>query len=140
MFLFRKTKTTKIISFGYVRLHMSGMRSSNDYEIVKKDGAAEICEYQYRCVENGFDRVPVRRAVCGEDEVLGLLNDCGIYGWNGFHGKHPKHVCDGTAFTFEAGVNDGDIIKADGSENFPPHFRDLTNGLYGLLKDSPYNG
>ena len=65
--------------------------------------------------------------------MLKLLNDCGISTWNGFHGKHPRGVKDGTMFNFKAKINGDTEITADGSQNFPKHYRDLTDGLYKLL-------
>ena len=54
--------------------------------------------------------------------------------WDSFHGKHPKGVLDGTMFRFEATVNSGRIIKADGSQNFPSGYRDFESGLYKILQ------
>ena len=67
--------------------------------------------------------------------MLDLLNKCSLLSWDGFHGKHPKGVKDGIMFSLQAVLNGGKTIKAEGSENFPRHYRDFTDGLYSLLND-----
>ena len=131
MFFLKKTK--KIESFETVTLHTSGMRYTSDYEIVCKGKEAEITKYQIRYTDGEKERVIDKQTVCETDEMLKLLNDCGIMSWNGFHGKHPRGVKDGTMFNLKAKVNGDTEIHADGSQNFPKHYRDLTDGLYGFL-------
>ncbi|MBO4330902.1 MAG: hypothetical protein J5827_02380 [Oscillospiraceae bacterium] len=122
----------KIRSFETVTLRTSGMLHVTEYEIVMKDGRAELSQYAV-----GRDvRKLQRRAVCGEDEVLKLLNRCSLLSWDGFYGPHPKRVMDGTAFTLDAAVNKGKKIHASGSQNFPRHYRKLTDGLYGFLENA----
>ena len=102
-----------------------------EFEIVSKDGACEMLFY-----ENGYsneERFPQERIRCSEEEILQLLNNCNIYRWNGFFGKHPRNVRDGEMFLFTAVVNDGEKIRAEGSENFPKHYSELKNGLWELL-------
>lgn len=122
-----------VVSFERVTLHTSGMRGSTEYELVMKDNGAELTEYGMRCSAGGYVREPVRRVVCSEKEALELLNRCRLLSWNGFQGAHPKDVLDGIMFRLEATVNDGVIVKAAGSANFPKHYRELTNGLHELL-------
>ena len=124
----------KIVSFDIVTLHTSGMRHITDYEIVMKDGKAEVSMYAVRYREGKDERVPEEQAVCSEERILKLLNDSRIYSWDGFHGSHPKGVLDGTMFRFEAKVNGCMSIKADGSQNFPKGYRDFTDGLYSILR------
>jgi hypothetical protein len=38
-------------------------------------------------------------------------------------------------FDFSATVNGGVEISARGSQNFPRHYRDFTDGLYGFLNN-----
>ena len=66
-------------------------------------------------------------------QALQLLNDCRLLAWDGFYGPHPKHVLDGTMFRLTATVNGDQTIRANGSQNFPKHYRDFTDGLYALL-------
>lgn len=126
----------RIVSFETVTLRTSGMRGISEYEIVGKGGAAEVTQYGIRFRENAETRVPRRRAVCGEETVLKLLNDCKILSWDGFDGPHPRGVLDGIMFRFTASVNGGKTVSARGSQNFPRHYRDFTDGLYELLKDA----
>ena len=125
----------KIVSFESVSLRISGMRAASEYVIVMKDGNAELSEY------DGFDhdeedaKAPRRRAVCGADRILKLMNGCRLLSWDGFYGKHPKGLRDGTAFILKAAVNGGKTIFAHGSQNFPAHYREFTDGIRDILND-----
>ena len=127
--------TEKITSFEIVTLRLSGMRFTTEYEIVMKDQEAEVVKYEIRYrKEEGKTRVPVSKAVCSADRMLTLLNACELVSWDGFHGAHPKDVRDGIMFSLKATVNGARKIEADGSENFPNHFRELWNGLDSILR------
>ena len=65
--------------------------------------------------------------------VLKLLNECKLLSWDGFCGKHPRGVMDGMMFSLNAVVNGDKKIRADGSQNFPKHYWDFTDGLYEML-------
>ncbi|MBQ7172041.1 MAG: hypothetical protein IJR89_07180 [Clostridia bacterium] len=132
----KKAPARRIVSFETVTLRTSGMRGVSEYEIVGKDGAAEITQYGIRFYECEERRVPKRRAVCSEETALKLLNDSGILSWDGFDGPHPRGVRDGTMFRFTASVNGGQTVSARGSQNFPRHYRDFTDGLYALLENA----
>ena len=123
----------KITSFEEVTLHESGMRFTVDYEIVMKDGEAEVSEYVMNYSGGKPERVLQRRAVCGADAVLAVLNSCKLLSWDGFHGKHPRGVLDGTMFSLKATVNGDSSIIADGSQNFPKHYREFRDWLYMIL-------
>ena len=123
----------KIKSFETVTLHTSGMRHVTDYEIVMNGDEAEVSQYAVGYRDGEKVRQLEKRAVCDRETVLQLLNGCCVLSWNGFHGRHPRGVRDGTMFTFRATVNGGEKISADGSQNFPKHFRDFTKGLYEIL-------
>ncbi len=62
-----------------------------------------------------------------------MMNTCGVLCRDGFHGKHPKNVSDGDMFNFTASVNGGQVIRADGSANFPKGYQDFVNYPDGLL-------
>lgn len=124
--------TEKIESFETVTLRISGMRGTTDYEIVMKGDAAQVTEYRIRYDMDG-KRVPERQATCSAEKVMKLLNDCELTAWDGFHGKHPSGVKDGIMFSLQATVNNGRKIKAEGSENFPKHFREFRDGLHAML-------
>ena len=126
----------EIVSFEIVTLHTSGMRYTGETEIVMKDGKAEVSQYGIRYTQNEDRRVLEKRAVCDEQTVLKLLNDCKLLSWDGFNGPHPKGVLDGTMFTLQAVVNGNQKIHASGSENFPKHYREFTDGLYRIFQDN----
>ncbi len=134
MFEHRKKKQL-IDSFEMVTLSTRGMRCADDYEIVKKDKTAEVSQYKISYREGKDERILMRRAAVGENDILQMLNNCSILSWDGFHGKHPRGVKDGIMFSFSATVNDGKMIKADGSQNFPKHYRDFTQALHDILSN-----
>ena len=109
------------------------MRGSQEHEIVMKGAAAEVTRYLFRYSRAGEERITDKRAEVSEEAVLKLLNSCGVLSWNGFHGAHPRGVLDGIMFSFKAEVNGGEMIRAEGSQNFPRHYRDFTDGLYKML-------
>ena len=109
------------------------MRYSADVEIVMKGDAAEVSQYQIRYRYPEDERILEKRVSVSCDTMLKLLNECRLLSWDGFHGKHPRGVRDGTMFSLNAVVNGGKKIRADGSQNFPEHYRDFSNGLYEML-------
>lgn len=122
-----------IESFENITLNISGMRFRSVYEIRMNDDKAEITEYNIRFVDKEDKKEVESQILCDKEEILKLLNDCELSRWDGFVGNHPKDVSDGIMFTLEATVNGGQSIYAHGSENFPEHYRDLTERLRGLL-------
>ena len=133
MAIFGKNRDKEITSFSAVTLRLSGMRGAREYEVMMKNGEAEVSEYEIRFSQGEDLRVLMRRAECGADEMLALLNRCALLSWDGFRGAHPKGVRDGIQFTLTASVNEGRTLRAEGSENFPKHFRDFRDGLYAFL-------
>ena len=123
----------KIESFEKIKLRESGMRGSQEHEIVMKGAAAEVTRYLFRYSRAGEERITDKRAEVSEEAVLKLLNSCGVLSWNGFHGAHPRGVRDGIMFSLNATVNGGVTLRAEGSENFPKRYRDFTDGLNDLL-------
>lgn len=134
--IFSKNETEKTVtSLEIITLRESGMRYSAEYEILMKDGKAEVSQYDIRYSHGEDQRLLTRRAVCEEETILDLLNECNFISWDGFNGPHPKGVLDGIMFRLNATVNEGKNIHANGSQNFPKHYRDFTDGLYNILKD-----
>ena len=123
----------KIKSFEIVTLHTSGMRHVTDYEIVMNGDEAEISQYAVGYRDGEEVRRLKKRAFCSAERALKLLNRCRLLSWDGFHGKRPKGVMDGTNFIFRATVNGGKELYATGSQRFPPRYRDFTDGLYRVL-------
>ncbi len=129
-------KIGRIESFEFIKLHLSGMRLTEDIEITPQGEEALICSYKYVYRPGGHDRELDISAIRPVGEVLDVLNTCEIGNWSGFHGPHPPHVLDGTMFSFEAAVNGGAKLRADGSENFPPKYREFTNYLFERLREA----
>ena len=130
-----ETPAETVGSFEIVTLRLSGMRFTSEYEVVMNGENAEVVKYEIRYrKEEGRVREPVSKAVCDAGRVLTLLNKCELISWDGFHGAHPKDVRDGIMFSLKATVNGGRNITADGSENFPDHFRELWKGLDAILR------
>ncbi len=124
---------TQLRSLEKLTLHEAGMRGGAEYEILMKGEEAEVTEYRYRYSDGKEERIPERQVLCGAEEVLNILNSCRLLSWDGFHGPHPRGVLDGKTFRLEAFVNGGRRIFADGSQNFPKHYRELTDWLYQTL-------
>ena len=124
----------EIVSFTDLALRLSGMRFTNEYRIVCRGDESVIANYALRCVPGGTELQPEGSVTRPTAEVLRILNDCGVLSWDGFHGSHPKGVRDGIMFRFEATVNGGREIRADGSENFPRRFRELREYIETKLR------
>ena len=126
-----------VTSYESIFIRISGMRLTQEYEILHKDSKTEISDYWMRCAsEGGMKRELSRRAICSDSQMLELLNQCNIMKWDGFHGKHPRGVLDGEMFSFRAIVNEGQTIQADGSANFPEHFRDFRRMIDQMLSEA----
>ena len=132
--LIKTNDSTPVESFEYVILRLSGMRFTNEYEILKKEDVAEISQYEIRYNKDVDERILEKQVLCEEETILQLFNDCKLLSWDGFVGKHPKGVSDGIMFTLEAVLNDRKIY-AHGSENFPRHYREFVDGINDLLKE-----
>lgn len=126
-------QSDRIENFEVVTFRVSTMRNVVEYEMLMKDGKAEVSYFSIRFTQSKDERVLEKRVSVDEAEALKLLNDCGVLSWDGFHGAHPRGVTDGTMFNLHATVNGGKKIYATGSQNFPRHYRDLTDGLYDLF-------
>ena len=126
-----------IISYESIYMRISGMRLTQEYEILHKDSGSEISDYWMRCASSGgMERELQRRAFCSDSQMLELLNQCDILKWDGFHGKHPHGVLDGEMFSLHAVVNDGENIRAEGSANFPKNFREFRRTIDHWLSEA----
>ena len=124
-------KKKEITSFETLYFKISAMRYMHEYEIIADDKEARLLFYENAWRDE--ERAPLKQVLCDKHEILHLLNDCDVIRWNGFFGKHPRNVSDGEMFLFTALVNDGEKIRAEGSENFPKHYSEFRNGLRELL-------
>ncbi|MBP5311861.1 MAG: hypothetical protein J6112_03395 [Clostridia bacterium] len=123
----------RIKDFEIVTLHTTGMRYSTDNEIVVDGYRSEVFFYDVAYRHGEKVRRLRTHAACSKEEALALFNKCRLLSWNGFYGKRPKGVLDGTNFILEAVVNGGKVIRAHGSQHFPHHYRELIDGLYEIL-------
>ena len=130
--MFRREQIT---SFSEIKLRISGMRITEVYEILCRGDEAELSQY-WLSYENHEDHYNLqKRATVPADDIINVLNQCGVLRWDGFYGKNPPHVLDGTMFCFTATVNGGQKISADGSNNYPKHYRDFIDALHRMLNE-----
>ena len=99
---------------------------------------AEVAKYGIRYTDGEDKRIVELKNTCEKERILKLMNDCDLLSWDGFVGQHPKDVLDGIMFTMNAIIN-GKKIHATGSENFPKHYREFTDGLFQILKEAEEN-
>ena len=120
-------------------LTLRGMRGGTVY---KFDAESNHTELRYYCEKYSGEETILeleRSIACDPQTMICLMNTCDVIKWNGFHGKHPKNVHDGIMFRFEATVNEGQTILADGSENFPKGYREFVRTLDEMLSKSTTN-
>ena len=133
--LFNKDNSVKeITAFESLTLHFSGMRGSEEYEIIANGDKSEISYYQIKYVDGKDTRELQESATCDTQEVIDILNECKAMKWDGFHGKHPKGVLDGRMFNLTIIVNNGQKIEASGSQNFPKNFGTLENWITSKIR------
>ncbi len=126
-------KTKKITGFEKILIRESGMRFQYEYEILNHGEQTEITQYSLY-YQNGEEQKRKECSThCDTEEVVNKLNEYKLMSWDGFHGKHPRDVKDGVMFTLTAAVNDGQVVKAEGSENFPEHYREFIRWLNDIL-------
>ena len=124
----------KINSFKKITLSLSGMRIREEYEIIRIDDRAQLSRYTIMYSDGKDNRRLEQRVDADCDEIIGILNNCNILKWDGFYGKNPPGVLDGTMFSFEAKVNEERTIHARGSNNFPKNYWEFQNALYDILR------
>lgn len=132
--------TKKITSLEKLTLSLSGMRAAYEYEIVTSGDKATVARYGYGYAANDHNRAPEASVVLDTAKVIKTLNGFGVYKWDGFNGKRPRGLLDGTDFTLRAAVNGGKEIWACGSQNFPRGFHDLCSWFYEALKGADQSG
>ena len=129
-----KTNSIKTItSVETMELTLRGMRGGTVYKFDTQTDPPELC----RCREKYSgteDFLELEKSIPFSHEMMiELMNTCGIPRWDGFHGAHPKNVSDGIMFRFEASVNGGHTITADGSANFPKGYNEFVRTLDEML-------
>ena len=133
MFNFKKGNT-EATSFTKLTLRLSGMRSTEEYEIVCQGETSECAQYLIFYSKDGDRRKLEKSVQRPTDMVLELLNRCSVMRWDGFSGSNPRGVRDGWMFTLTAEIN-GEKIYASGSNNYPRHYREFMDGFKTLLSD-----
>ena len=126
----------QLTSFESILIRESGMRFRVEYEIKPGGGNAQISLYRIMIRDGEDVRELDSQADMSMGAFLELCSRCDFMSWNGFHGAHPKGVHDGIMFTIEARVNGGEEITAEGSENFPKHYREFMSELNTALRGS----
>lgn len=131
----KKDTLTTLTSFEKITLRVIGMRYDMEYEILNKPPKAVLSLYQISYRDGTNKRVIEKSAVTDTEMMLELFNLCKIISWDGFRGDHPKDVKDGVMFKFQAEVNEGQTVYAEGSENFPQGYREFVSTLNLILRD-----
>ncbi len=133
--LFNKKSKNEIISVQKLTLRTMNMRVTYLYKIEHENTGLKFERYREVFIDGDVRLELERRVSCTIGTFVKLMNDCNVMKWDGFHGKHPKNVSDGTMFTFSATVNNGQVIRADGSENFPKGYRELVRAFNEMLEN-----
>ena len=121
-----------IASAQTMTLTVRGMRGSSVYEFAN----GELRLYREWYAGEETLRECEACAACDGQRMTALMNACNAMRWDGFHGKHPNNVLDGVMFDFKAIVNDGQILHADGSANFPKGYREFVQALDAMLAEN----
>ena len=125
----------EVTSFTSITLVLSGMRINEEFEIICDGDESSISRFTRIFSRDGERRDLTDSSTCPTKDVIRLLNECEIYRWDGFRGRHPKGVKDGEMFRLTAEVNGGDSINARGSVRFPRHYGEFKKGIKNLLKE-----
>ena len=135
-----KSIEKNIDSVEAMTLTLRGMRGGTVYRFETETARTELC--RYREVYNGDEALLrlEKSTECSYDTLIGLMNTCGVIRWNGFSGAHPKNVKDGIMFRFEATVNGGQTIHAEGSANFPKGYHEFVRSLDAMLAEQENDG
>lgn len=128
--LFRKN--IKVESIEKITLKMSGMRTTEEYEIISKGDKVEISLY-LASYNKDMPRELIKRAEYDAVEFIAFLNECKIGKWDGFSGSNPPGIRDGYMFRFTAEINGGTVIEASGSNNYPNNFGKFRQELTKIL-------
>ena len=124
-----------VTSVEAVTLVLQTMRGSCVYKVEGNGDAKELRRYREIYRSEAVELVLELSVPCDAQKLTELMNACGILRWDGFHGKHPKNVSDGTSFRFEATVNGGQTIRAEGSANFPKGYNEFVSALNAMLAE-----
>ena len=110
------------------------MRFSNEYEIINKGEKTEISLYLRKYLNGEEKWILDEKTETETESFVAFLNSVNFVSWNGFNGKHPKNVLDGTMFRMTAKISGENFINAEGSENFPKGYKAFVKELDCMLK------
>ena len=129
-----KTNFIKTItSVETMELTLRGMRGGTVYKFDTETDPPKLCRYREK-YSGTEDFLELEKSITfPHEEMIGLMNACKVFKWDGFHGKHPKNVSDGIMFCFEAEINGGQTIRANGSANFPKGYHEFVRTLDEML-------
>lgn len=80
-------KKEKIYSFELITLSLSGMRIMEEYEIIRSGNKAQLSRYTVMYSGSEDRRRLEQRAETDCDEIIKILNGCGVMKWDGFYGR-----------------------------------------------------
>ena len=123
----------KITSFSRLTLTLKGMRAIDEYEIICKGDVCEIAQYTKYYTRPEDERELNKSVTVDTASIIGLMNDCRMMSWDGFHGPNPRNVRDGYMFTLTAEVNGDKMIRAEGSNNYPRHYSEFRSAINKML-------
>ena len=101
-----------------------------NYEVKLEDGVYTVG----RLLPDEADE-DVKTAVLPEErvrELEQLFRDNKVGRWDDFHGSN-KHVMDGNSFSISIHMTDDGIISAHGYVSYPPHYREVRDGIERIL-------
>ena len=123
----------RITSVESMTLTLRGMRGGTVYKLETGSEPTKLCRYR-EIYSDEDDRLELEKSIiCTQDTIVGLMNNCRVSAWDGFSGDHPRNVSDGIMFCFEAEINGGRVISADGSANFPKGYADFVRAIDEML-------
>ena len=139
-FCVSRLEPTDFVSFRVVE---HGMRAMEDvYEAERTENGVRLTHYyavsRWSEETNRYEDERMDETVIDGGETLymylaGMMHACNVPGWDGFRGKNPPGVLDGTMFSFEAKLADGSNVTASGSNNFPKRYSTFWDSLYSVV-------
>jgi hypothetical protein len=113
---------TRLVSLS---LWFGGEMAPWGYDVTRTDAG-------FRLSLGGSEMLPLPEETVTAMETL--LETYGVAAWDGFHENNPD-VLDGTSFSLTVVFADGRTVNAWGENRFPPHYREVTQGICELLAE-----
>ena len=106
------------------------------YELAQENDITEIRYYRDVFTDEGFVLTFQKSVDVDMEELIELMNSCGVSKWDGFDGKFPHDVLDAGSFSFEATVNGGQTIKAYGYIEKPEGYSEFLSEIIRMFKEA----